>query len=662
MSASVLIVDDSLTVRMDLTEAFEAAGLRPVSCATAAEARDVLARAQVDAVILDVMLPDADGVEFLQELRGAGSGSTAAVLMLSTEAEVKDRIRGLRTGADEYVGKPYDTEYVVARVWELLRTRGTAATDGTTVLVIDDSATFREELRRACQEEGYQVLTAASGDEGMRIVAGQRPAAVVVDGVLPDMDGATVIRRMRLDAALRGIPCLLLTASEDRGAELRALDAGADAFVRKDEDVAVVLAKLAAVLRGAASAAPLDQTVSLLGPKKVLAVDDSMTYLNELAESLRGDGYDVVSARSGEEALDLLAIQEVDCILLDLLMPGLSGQETCRRIKSAAAGVRDVPLIMLTALDDRGAMIEALSAGADDYIPKSSEFEVLTARMRAQIRRKQFEEENRSIREELLRKELEAAEARAARDLAESRAALVGELERRNEELEAFSAAVSHDLRSPLGIIDGFTQLLLLDSADKLDQEALNSLRHVRAAARRMGELIEDLLTLSRVGRAEVRRDPTSLSAMARTVATELGRKDPHRRVTVDVQDGLVAEADSRLIRVALENLLGNAWKFTAKVPDATITFGADHRNGDTVYFVRDDGVGFEMGDADKLFRPFSRLHADEEFPGTGIGLATVHRVIDRHGGRVWAESAADQGATFYFTIPAPRHAAAHGP
>jgi DNA-binding response OmpR family regulator len=661
MSASVLIVDDSLTVRMDLTEAFEAAGLRPVSCTTAAEARAVLARARVDAVILDVMLPDADGVEFLQELRGTGSGSTAAVLMLSTEAEVKDRIRGLRTGADEYVGKPYDTEHVVARVWELLRTRGTAATDGTTILVIDDSATFREELRRACEEEGYQVLTAASGDEGMRILAGQRPAAVIVDGVLPDMDGATVIRRMRLDAALRGIPCLLLTASEDRWAELRALDAGADAFVRKDQDVVVVLAKLAAVLRGVASAAPLDQTVSLLGPKKVLAVDDSMTYLSELAESLRGDGYDVVSARSGEEALELLAIQEVDCILLDLLMPGLSGQETCRRIKSAA-GVRDVPLIMLTALDERGAMIEALGAGADDYIPKSSEFEVLTARMRAQIRRKQFEEENRRIREELLRKELEAAEARAARDLAESRAALVGELERRNEELEAFSAAVSHDLRSPLGIIDGFTQILLMDSADKLDQEGLDSLRHVRVAARRMGELIEDLLTLSRVGRAELRRDPTSLSAMARTVATELGRRDPQRLVAVDVQDGLVAEADGRLIRVALENLLGNAWKFTAKVPDATIAFGADRRGADTVYFVRDNGVGFEMGDADKLFRPFSRLHGDEEFPGTGIGLATVHRVVDRHGGRVWAESAADQGATFYFTIPAPHHASKHDP
>jgi DNA-binding response OmpR family regulator len=327
MSGSVLIVDDSLTVRMDLAEAFEAAGFRPVSCATATEARAALSRGQVDAVVLDVMLPDADGVEFLHELRATASGATAAVLMLSTEAEVKDRIRGLRTGADEYVGKPYDAEHVVARVWELLRTRGTAATDGTTILIIDDSATFREGLRRACEEVGYQVLTAASGDEGIRIVAGRRPAAVVVDGVLPDMDGATVIRRMRLDAALRGIPCLLLTASEDRWAEMRALDAGADAFVRKDEEVAVVLAKLAAVLRGVASATPLDRTASLLGPKKVLAVDDSATYLNELAEALRGDGYDVVPARSGEEALDLLAVQAVDCILLDLLMPGLSGQE-----------------------------------------------------------------------------------------------------------------------------------------------------------------------------------------------------------------------------------------------------------------------------------------------------------------------------------------------
>jgi DNA-binding response OmpR family regulator len=651
MSETILIVDDSLTVRMDLADAFAAAGFQPLPCATAAEARAVLSRGPVGIVILDVLLPDADGVDLLKEIRGSPSASSAVVLMLSSEAEVKDRIRGLQRGADEYVGKPYDAVYVVARAQELMGGRRASVTGLTTVLVIDDSQTFREELRRALAAAGYLVVMASTGEEGLRVAASCRPGVIVVDGTLPGIDGATVIRRVRLDAALRNVPCLLLTASDEKGAELRALDAGADTFVRKEDDFDVVLAKLAAVLRRAsARALGEEETKSVLGPKKILAVDDSITYLHELTSALRGEGYDVVLARSGEEAIELLGVQTVDCILLDLLMPGISGEETCRRIKAAPA-VREIPIIMLTALDDREAMIQGLGAGADDYISKSSEFEVLKARVRAQIRRKQFEDENRRIREELLCKELEAADARAARTLAETRAALVDELERKNRELEAFSYSVSHDLRAPLRTIDGFSAALLEDCADKLGPASTNDLHRVRAAAQRMGSLIDDLLELSRVGRAGLNRDRVSLSELARAVLIELQKSDPNREVEVDLQDNLVADADGRLLRIALENLFGNAWKFTAKVARTRIQFGGEHSTGGPVYFVRDNGAGFDMSYADKLFRPFQRLHAEGDFPGTGIGLATVHRIIDRHGGRVWAESAVGGGTTMYFTL-----------
>jgi len=647
----VLVVDDSLTVRMDLADAFETAGFRPLPCGTAAEARDAVARAPIAAAVLDVLLPDGDGIELLKEMRGSASGQAMVILMLSTEAEVKDRIRALQTGADAYIGKPYDTSYVVAKTRELLRARRAApqAERPPTILIIDDSLTFREELHTVLERAGYTVLAATSGEEGLHVAAEHRPSAIIVDGVLPGIDGPTVIRRARLDAALRGTPCLLLTASEERGAELRALDAGADAFVRKGEDVEIVLAKLAALLRRADTAA-MNETVSLLGPRKVLAVDDSATYLQELGDVLRAEGFDVVLAHSGEEALELLAVEAVDCILLDLVMAGLDGCETCRRIKAAPV-VRDIPLIMLTARDDRTAMLDGLGAGADDYISKSSELDVLMARLRAQIRRKQFADENRHIREELLRHELEATEARAARELAETRAALVDELERKNRELESFSYSVSHDLRAPLRSIDGFSQALLEDYSHILDETGQDYLRRVRTASGRMSELIDDLLQLSRVSRAEIRRQPVALSALARSIAEDLQRQHPRPTADIIVHEGMTADADPGLMKIVLENLLGNAWKFTGKVPHPRIEAGVTWSAGAETFFVRDNGAGFDMSHAGKLFRPFQRLHSEQEFTGTGIGLVTIQRIVERHGGRIWVEAAPNQGATFFFTL-----------
>lgn len=650
MIANVVIVDDSLTVRMDLAEAFEDAGFAPILCATIAEARVALLRDDIGVVVLDVVLPDGDGVEYLRDIRGAATGASLPVIMLSTEAEVGARVRALKTGADEYVGKPYDRAYVISRARELLRARRPATADRrTSILVIDDSATFREALREQLVLAGYDVLTAESGEDGLRIAADHRPNAIIVDGELPGIDGATVIRHVRLDAALRGLPCLLLTASEDRGAELRALDAGADAFVRKGEDIDVILARLTAALRSTVPSASADALGSL-GARKVLAVDDSPTYLHELAALLQGEGYDLVLAHSGEEALELLAVAAVDCILLDLVMPGLGGHETCRRIK-AAPGVRDIPLVMLTGRDDRAALLEGLAAGADDFIPKSGEIAVLKARIRAQLRRKQLEDETRSIREQLLCKELEAVEARAARVLAETRAALVEELELKNEELEAFSYSVSHDLRAPLRSIDGFTAALAEDHGEALGTQGRDYIRRVRASVRRMTELIDDLIKLAQVGRTEIVKQRVDLTALARTVVAQLGEREPARSVDVRIAEGIMIDGDPGLVQTILENLLGNAWKYTARCGAAVIEVGRTERHGRGGAYVRDNGVGFDPTRADKLFRPFHRLHAAAEFEGTGVGLATVHRIVARHGGEVWAEGSVGGGALIGFIL-----------
>ncbi|HOV62599.1 MAG TPA: PAS domain S-box protein [Spirochaetia bacterium] len=227
------------------------------------------------------------------------------------------------------------------------------------------------------------------------------------------------------------------------------------------------------------------------------------------------------------------------------------------------------------------------------------------------------------------------------------------DLEQAYKELEAFSYSVSHDLRAPLRSIDGFSQALLEDYADKLDAEGKDFLHRVRAASQRMAQLIDDLLKLSRITRTEIHYEQVDLTAMVRKIIVELKEMEPGRSVDFRIAEGVIAYGDTALLQVVLVNLLSNAWKFTGKHPHATIEFGEYQQEGQTVYFVRDDGAGFDMAYVNKLFAPFQRLHVSTEFEGTGIGLATIQRIIHRHGGTVWAEGQVEQGATFYFTLQA---------
>jgi light-regulated signal transduction histidine kinase (bacteriophytochrome) len=298
-------------------------------------------------------------------------------------------------------------------------------------------------------------------------------------------------------------------------------------------------------------------------------------------------------------------------------------------------------------------MMDGLAAGADDYIVKSDELELLKARVHAQIRRKQLDDESHRRREAVLCGELDAAAADSARKEAHAIAALANELERRNQELEAFAYSVSHDLKSPLRSIDAFSLALLEDEGDALSDTGRGYLQHVRTSARRMAQLIEDLMLLSRIGRTELARKPVCVSDIARTVAAELARGAPERCVELRIRDGVMADADGGLVRVLLDNLLGNAWKFTTKRTAARIEFGVTEHGAERAFFVQDNGAGFDPTHARKLFTPFTRLHSDPEFAGTGIGLAMVHRIVERHGGRAWAEGAVDSGATIFFTLGA---------
>lgn len=225
------------------------------------------------------------------------------------------------------------------------------------------------------------------------------------------------------------------------------------------------------------------------------------------------------------------------------------------------------------------------------------------------------------------------------------------ELVAANKELEAFDYSVSHDLRAPLNRIEGFSAMLSEQYGDKLDAKGRDLLRRIANAGRSMDQLVGDLLSLSTVTRGELQRSEIDLSALAESIVAALRRADPRREVLFEAPPGMVARADPGLLRVVLENLIGNAWKFTRHSAPARIEAGCLETQGESTYFVRDNGAGFDMARADKLFTPFTRLHSGGDIEGTGIGLATVQRIVRRHGGRVWAEAAVDRGATFFFTL-----------
>jgi two-component system NtrC family sensor kinase len=524
------------------------------------------------------------------------------------------------------------------------------------ILIVEDSETQALQLRYLLESQGWDVVRASTAESALEELNRQRPALIIADYHLPGVRGDELCRRIRMNVDTRGIPILMLTIEEAQGSERAGLDSGADDYVSKSVSPEILLVRIRALLRASSerSLAVVSQE-SHFHRARLLAIDDSPTYLECLAEALSGEGYAVTKASCGKDGLDLLAHGLFDCVVVDLLMPDLDGIEVCRRINELARTEdRSMSVVMLTACETKEDMTRGLEAGADDFVGKSNDMTVLKARIRALLRRKFYQEENRRIREELMHKDLEAIEARAATQLAETKAALVGELERKNKELEAFSYSVSHDLRAPLRSIDGFSSALLEDYAGKLDAKGQEYLRRVRAATQRMGELIDDLLQLSKVGRTELQRRQVDLSAMAHMVATELQQASPKRQVRIAIQDGIAANGDQRLLQVVLENLLGNAWKFTANIAEARIELGTVQQEGVVSYFVRDNGAGFDMAYSEKLFAPFQRLHSDAGFPGTGIGLATVYRIVERHGGRIWGEGAVNHGATFSWTLPSP--------
>lgn len=378
--------------------------------------------------------------------------------------------------------------------------------------------------------------------------------------------------------------------------------------------------------------APASAPAATAGARpRVLVIDDNAD-VREYIASLLCAHYDVVTAADGAKGLEAIRARPPDIVISDVMMPGLSGTELVRRLRGDPRNA-SVPVILVSARAGHESAVAGLDAGSDDYLVKPFAAQELLARVRTHVQ------------------------------LARMRKEWIAELENANRELDAFSHSVAHDLRAPLRAIDGFVRMLLEDKIEQLDGEGRRRLHIVRESAERMAELIDDLLQLSRIARSEVKREPLDLSLLVLQIVEQLRRSAPERSLDLVVQEGLRVDGDPRLLRIALENLLGNAWKFTSKRPRARIEFGVGEHEGTPAYFVRDNGAGFDMAYAAKLFGVFQRLHSAADFEGTGIGLATVQRIVARHHGRVWAVGAVGEGATFYLTLgprPAETHEQAH--
>ena len=364
-------------------------------------------------------------------------------------------------------------------------------------------------------------------------------------------------------------------------------------------------------------------------PARIIIVDDEAAQMKALCDTLRDEGYVVTGFTSANEALTALRSQEFDLLLTDLMMPETVGISLLR----AALEVEDNLVgIMMTGYGTIGSAVEAMKAGAFDYIVKPFKVSVILPVLSRALAVRQLRLENAEL-------------ARRVRER-------TAELEAANKELEAFSFSVSHDLRAPLRAVDAFSSILAKDYSAQMPPEAQRLLNHVTTNARRMEQLVEDLLRFSQLGRQSLSKQPVRTAVLVQEVLEELRKEQADRQVEIHVGDLPDCVGDPALLRQVFVNLLSNAFKFTRRKEKAIVELGYRRQEGEHVYFVRDNGAGFDMVYAQRLFGVFQRLHRADEFEGTGVGLSLVQRIIQRHGGRIWAEAEVDRGATFHFSLP----------
>lgn len=360
----------------------------------------------------------------------------------------------------------------------------------------------------------------------------------------------------------------------------------------------------------------------------VLIVDDNPQNLRALKVILEERDYEVRAAISGQLALDSMKMELPDVVLLDIMMPDKNGYQVCEEMKLNKA-TKDIPVLFISALDDLSDKIKAFSVGGVDYIPKPFCAKEVLARVDTHVSLYRSKQELKIANKKLKERSRN--------------------LEQLNSELSSFSYSVSHDLRAPLRSISGFSQIILEDYRDKMDEVATGYFDTIVRNTQHMEHLIEDILQLSRISQQELTRVDVNLSRLVEGSIEDLRQAYSLDSISVTIEPDIHAQCSQKLVAIAISNLVSNAWKYSQFVDRPMIEFGVKSVDGKKTYYLKDNGIGFDMKYANKIFLPFSRLHSNKQYEGSGIGLATVKRIIDIHHGAIWVDSIPDKGSVFYF-------------
>ncbi|MFZ4399698.1 MAG: response regulator [Bacteroidales bacterium] len=410
----------------------------------------------------------------------------------------------------------------------------------------------------------------------------------------------------------------------------------------------------------------------LLENSYILAIEDSLVQAKRLEYFFKEYNINYLLYTNAEEAYNAILKQKPALIISDIVMPGMDGYEFCKKIKTNEE-LSKIPVILLTSLQDPHDIIKGLQAGADNFITKPYDEKHLFSRIQYLLINRDIrfsgnaemfielvfrgqKYQINSDKKQILDLLLSVYESAIQRN--DELIAIKAQLEKSNEnlklanqDLDAFSQTVSHDLKSPLNGIIGFSDILLSDNTNNINTDSREMLEFINKSAWNMSNLIQDLLEFAKSGEVVLEQEPVNITQIATEVMEYVLKRDSNRKIKVNIQPNLNGKADPKMLKVVFDNLFGNAFKFTSLKTETEISFGRKDYYGHNLYFVKDNGAGFDMKRADKLFQPFQRLHFSNEFKGTGLGLSIVKRIIEKHGGQIWVESEIDLGTTFFFTL-----------